>query len=506
MGTTLGRCYPVILCALLLFSSVPGHAESAKEFRAYADSHKVQIVDELITLASVPDLHGNVDQLNKNADLLMQMLARRGLAPQRWQTTDGIPVLFGQRKAKGAARTILFYIHYDGQPIDPKRWDQPDPFRPVIRTDTIEAGGKLVGDIANAQYADSWRIYGRAAADDKAPIVAFLNALDAVQGKATSNIKVILDGEEEGGGKGLKQVVAEHPDDLRADLLIILDGPQHASGRPTIFFGARGGAGLSVTVYTAKQSMHSGNYGNWMPDANVRMAQLISSMVDSTGKVVIPGFYSDVLPFSPAASAMMHAVPEAAEKIRAAFGIGSADGAATSLQEGLNLPSFSVHSLNGGEPGGVIAARSTADIRMRLVKENDPKIMVERVIAHIRAQGYFIVGSDPDVETLFSHAKVAKIVPRIPANGESGAWRTDPDNPQAVFATEALRAAWGKNIVLIRTLGGTVPALPFIDAFHVPTVGISLANFDDNQHSENENVRLGNLFDGVVTLAVLMTH
>ena len=160
-------------------------------------------------------------------------------------------------------------------------------------------------------------------------------------------MKIILDGEEEGGGPGLAEVIARFPDKLRSDLLVILDGPQHPSGRPTMFYGARGGVGLTVTVITAKQGMHSGNYGNWMPDANVRLAQLIAAMVDPSGKVVIPGYYGEVLPFPAAARAMMDAGPDQSAQMQKDFGVGSLDGAAASLQEGLNMPTFSVHGMKG---------------------------------------------------------------------------------------------------------------------------------------------------------------
>ena len=337
------------------------------------------------------------------------------------------------------------------------------------------------------------------------PIEGLLQALDSIKSRPKENIKIILDGEEEGGGTGLAEVIRKYPDKLKSDLLVILDGPQHASGKPTIFYGARGGANLELTVYTAKQGMHSGNYGNWMPDANVRLSQLISTMVDANDKVVIPGFYSDVLPFAPEALTMMKAVPDQPAKIQAEFGVGAASGAAVSLQEGLNMPTFSVHMMKGGEVGGVIPASATAEIAMRLVKENSPKTMVDRVAAHIRAQGYFITDKEPDIATLAAHPRIARIVSRA-GSGASGAWRTDPNDPQAVFATAAMTATWGKDVVRVRTLGGGVPAGAFIDAYHVPVVGISIANYDDNQHSDNENLRLGNLFDGIVTLAGMMNY
>ena len=129
--------------------------------------------------------------------------------------------------------------------------------------------------------------------------------------------------------------------------------------------------------------------------------------------------------------------------------------------------------------------------------------MVDRVLAHIRKQGYFVVDQEPDTATLADHPRIAKVTTR--ASAASGAWRTDPDVPEARFVTDALRSRWGQGLVRIRTLGGGVPAGPFIDAFHVPTVGVSLANYDDNQHTDNENLRLGNLWNGIVTLAAIMT-
>jgi acetylornithine deacetylase/succinyl-diaminopimelate desuccinylase-like protein len=328
--------------------------------------------------------------------------------------------------------------------------------------------------------------------------------MDAIGGNPAQNIKVILHGEEEGGVLALDFVLKNHTEKLRSDVLVVLDGPQHPSGNPTLYYGARTGAGLTITVYTAKSAMHSGNYGNWLPDANVRLVQLIASMVAPTGKVTIEGFYDDVLPFPPATAKMMQEVPDDSESMRHLYGVGSTDGAASSLQEGLNLPAFSVHMIKGGEVGGVIAASATAEIAMRLVKENSPRQMVDRVVAHIRKQGYFIVDKDPDTVTLAAHSRIAKVL-TTRAEPVSGAWRTDPDIPEARLVIDALRSRWGDRLVRIRTLGGGVPVGPFIETFHVPTIGVALANYDDNQHTDNENLRLGNLWDGIATLAAIMT-
>jgi len=491
-----------------LATSAAGQTREMQPVRDYVKAHQEELIREYMAYVSVPDLHGDLPNLARNAELLRKMLAKRDLRPEVWTVDGGAPVVYGERLVPGATRTILFYIHYDGQPIDAKRWAQPDPFVPVVRTDTIEHGGKEVTDLsAIHEFPPGWRIYARGAGDDKAPIECLLAAIDALGPKIKENIKIFMHGEEEDSGPSLAAAIHQHPDKLKADLLVILDGPQHPTGRPTMYFGARGGVNVQVTVYTAKNSMHSGNYGNWVPDANVRLAQLISSMVDATGKVVIGGFYSDVLPFSNSALSMIEAVPDNSQQMQKDYGVGSTDGAASSLQEGLNLPALSVHMMQGGEAGAVIAAHATADIAMRLVKENDPAVMVARVVEHIRKQGYFIVTSDPDVSTLVSHAKVAQVTSRALAGGaRSGAWRTDPEESQASFARAALRNTWPGQLVELRTLGGGVPASAFIDAFNIQTIGIALANYDDNQHSDNENLRVGNLYDGIVTLAGLISQ
>jgi acetylornithine deacetylase/succinyl-diaminopimelate desuccinylase-like protein len=469
----------------------------------YVREHQPAIVREFMELLAIPNVRSDLPNIRRNGERLRQMLEKRGMNPEVWDTPS-TPLVYGERLVAGATRTILFYIHFDGQPADKAGWKQADPWTPIVRAGALEEGAQEIRDWSSrSEFPDSWRIYGRSAGDDKGPIQAFVAAMDAIGGKPAQNVKVILHGEEEGGGPALDHVVKAHADKLRSDVLLIVDGPQHPSGNPTLYYGARGGAGLTITVYTAKSAMHSGNYGNWLPDANVRLAQLVATMVGPSGKVTIDGFYSDVLPFPPAAVKMMQEVPDDSESMRRLYGLGSTDGAASSLQEGLNLPAFSVHMMKGGEVGGVIAASATAEIALRLVKENSPRQMVDRVLAHVRKQGYFIVDAEPDAATLASHPRIAKVTTR--GGAASGAWRTDPDIPEARFIADALRARWGGRIVRIRTLGGGVPAGPFIDAFHVPTLGLSLANYDDNQHTDNENIRLGNLWSGVKTLAAIMS-
>jgi acetylornithine deacetylase/succinyl-diaminopimelate desuccinylase-like protein len=223
------------LLSLSAFLAGPAHsATPADTTRSYVATHRKAIVQEYLKLVGTPDLHGDVPNLKRNADLLLAMIKRRGLDAELWNTSDGVPVVFGQKLVPGAKRTILFYIHYDGQPVDAKGWAQPDPFVPVVRTDTIEAGGKVV-DALPEDIPDNWRIYARAAGDDKVPIESFLVALDAIHSHPKENVKIFLHGEEEGSGPSQGEVINQYPDKLKSDLTIILDGPSHPMGKATIY-------------------------------------------------------------------------------------------------------------------------------------------------------------------------------------------------------------------------------------------------------------------------------
>jgi len=248
--------------------------------QAWIARNQQAIVGELITLLSIPNVAADRVNIRRNAEHLRGMFAKRGFAAELLET-DGNPLVYGELAVPGAKRTILFYMHYDGQPVDPKAW-RSDPFRPVMRTGRIDRGGADVADFASRTTVDpEWRLYARSASDDKAPIVALCAALDALKASgmsATSNIRVILDGEEEAGSPSLVPDITRYHEKLRADVMVILDGPEHSSGRPTVAFGARGIATVDLTVFGPKAGVHSGNYGNWVPNPAQRLATLLAAM------------------------------------------------------------------------------------------------------------------------------------------------------------------------------------------------------------------------------------
>src|SRR4029453_12572456 len=170
-------------------------------------------------------------------------LAKRGLMAEILETA-GNPLVWGEMKAAGATRTLPIYAHYDGQPVNPRDWRQPSPFTPILRAGRMEDNGAELGDLATRTTFDAdQRIYARSASDDKSPIVALLAAFDALKAnglRPSSNIRVILDGEEEADSPSLVPAIAKYRDKLTADVMFILDGPLHPSGRPTLVYGGGG--------------------------------------------------------------------------------------------------------------------------------------------------------------------------------------------------------------------------------------------------------------------------
>src|SRR6202041_1193156 len=281
-------------------------AQVVQEVRDYRMDHEDRIVRELTEFLSIPNVASDTPNTQKNAEHLREMLEARGIETHLLPITGRGPVVFGKLIAPEATRTVIFYAHYDGQPVDPAAWTDGTPFEPVLRSDAIEAGGKRISFPENsakhpAVYKDDWRIYARSSSDDKSPTVALLPALDALRAKQIPlkvNLKVIFEGEEEAGSTNLAHTLELHKNLLGADVLITADGPVHQSGRQLVFFGNRGDIGLDITVYGPVRALHSGHYGNWAPNPAMELSRLLASMKDSNGRVTLPRSYDHVTPLS----------------------------------------------------------------------------------------------------------------------------------------------------------------------------------------------------------------
>jgi acetylornithine deacetylase/succinyl-diaminopimelate desuccinylase-like protein len=473
-------------------------AQAVAEARTWRQQHEREILAEFVTLLAIPNVANDGANIERNATAIAAMLERRGLKARVLRLEGAPPVVVGDLPARGAARTIAFYAHYDGQPADTARWNGL-PWTPVLRG----ADGAELPIAAGAPLDPESRLYARSSGDDKAPIIAMLVALDAMRANRRApafNLRLVFEGEEEAGSPHLSDYLARYPDVLRPDAWIICDGPVHQSGRMELAFGARGTVGVDLTVYGPVKGLHDGHYGNWAPNPIVRLTHLIDSMRDEEGRILIAGFGEEARPPSRAELAALAAVPDIEVQLKREFAIGGTEGAGKPLNELLMRPALNVRGIQSGSVGeratNTIQTEARASIDFRLVPVQTPESVRAQVERHIAAQGYTIVDHAPDAATRMAHDKLVMVEwgPGYPSA------RTPLDLPLSREIAGLLTAA-GHEPVLLPTLGGSVPMYLFQQPRSTPTLILPIANHDDNQHAPNENLRLKNLWDGIEVFA-----
>jgi acetylornithine deacetylase/succinyl-diaminopimelate desuccinylase-like protein len=498
--------------SVLLFLVAVGFARAQlPPVRSYVSSNQHAILRELTELLSIPNVAGDTANIRKNALKLVAMLKEREIEARVLESGVGgaSPVVYGDLKTPGAKRTLVFYMHYDGQPVNPAQWIESHPWQPVLRTDALENGGTIVPFPApGVPIPPQWRLYSRSASDDKAPIVAVLAAIDALRASKkalTTNIKFFFDGEEEAGSPHIKEVLLRYKDLFASDGWIICDGPVHQNGQKLVYFGMRGIVTAEITVYGANRELHSGHYGNWAPNPALMLAQLLSSMKDAEGKVLIQGFYDDVEPLGEMErTAIAEALPYD-KTLMGELGFTQGEGKERSLMELITLPSLTINGITSGYVGAqartIIPATATARIDLRLVRGNDPQRQIEKVKNHIRKQGYTIIDAEPDKAMRANNPRIVQFTSR---DGYR-AVRTAMDLPLSRAIVSAVASATDRPVVRMPTLGGSGPLVHVADILGVPIIGVPIVNHDNNQHSENENLRLQNLWEGIELYAAILT-
>jgi len=490
----------MVAAALLLpagaMAADPGAALA--EVRAFREAHAAEIVAELVEWLSLPNVATNVEDIGRNAEMLEAMMERRGIRTEILPTRGGRPVVYGELAAPGATTTLLIYGHYDGQSVDPAQWHS-QPFEPVLRRGVAGEWTTIPFPEASGNFEDDWRIFARSASDDKSPMVALLAALDALRAAGREprvNLKFFFEGEEEQGSPHLEEFIGREKERLAADLIITADGPVHQSGRPTLFFGNRGIMALEITVYGPTENLHSGHYGNWAPNPAMRLAQLLATMKDADGRVTVAGFYDDAVPLTEEEKKAIAAIPPVEARVQERFGIAEPEGGGRRLEEMIALPSLNVRGLRSGYVGAeattIIPRTATAAIDVRLVKGNDHQRIFEKIAAHIRRQGWTVLGREPTAEERRQHGRLVKVEKLDGYN----AVRTPLGLPMAATLARAVERATGGAVVRLPTLGGSGP-LHYFDALGLPSVGVPIVNYDNNQHGPDENLRLGNFFQGI---------
>jgi len=477
--------------------------ESVDRYRA---SRERDIVDDFVELLSLPNIATSLPDMQRNAEHIRRLLEARGFAV-RFLDGGGAPYIYAELPSETATDTLLIYAHFDGQPVLVDDWVYP-PFTPTLLDGAIQAGARPV-DTASLQSPmnPEWRLYARSAGDDKMPIIAVMQALDALKSAGIPlavNLKLLLDGEEERGSPTIGRVLDEHGELLAADLMLFCDGPMHQSRRPQLAFGARGDMTVDLTAYGPLNPLHSGHYGNWAPNPIMRLAYLLTSMRDESGRILIDGYYDDVLPLSDSERAAIAAMPDITDDLKRDLAIHTPEGGGARLEELIALPALNARGIVAGGVGrfgsNVIRPDATVSLDLRLIPDQRPDRVRELVENHIAAQGFHIVHEDPSAEVRREHEKVIKVDWR---GGAVPALRTSLDEPAVQELIRLIRQA-APDVLLTPTLGGTLPLYEFGVRFSTPIVLLPLANHDNNQHAENENIRLQNIWDAISVFGAVL--
>lgn len=495
---------PLIILGFNLQAQIPDRSK----LEQLAELHWQPALQLLNEIVAIPNDAHFPEQIQKNIDWCAKEFTSRGWH-QELLETGGIPLMLVEKKQTEATKTALFYFHVDGQAVDISKWDQADAYVPVLKQLNSEGKWEAIPmERLKNEYNPDWRIFARSSSDDKGPIAMLLSAWDALTSAGLEpnyNVKIILDFEEEMGSPLLPQAVIRHKAKLTADLMLIMDGPRHTSNEPTLSYGARGISDLTLTTFGPKTPQHSGHYGNYSPNPALLLSQLLASMKDKNGRVTISGYY-DGINFSENEQAIFAKVPDNELAVQKRLGISRTDQVGTSYQESINYPSLNIRGLSSGYVGSqattIIPSIAIAEIDIRLVPESNPSRLFGLIEKHIQNEGFHVVDQDPTDEERQQYPKIVKVEKSISYQ----AFRTPMDSEAGAWLRAAMNRAFGKDPLQIRISGGSIPISPFVDALGIPAVTIPTVNVDNNQHSPNENLRLGNYKEGILTIMSVLTQ
>jgi len=502
--------------SLLLFfiAAEPLFAQTQQEkIKQQIKIREWEIMNELKEFIAIPNIAADPFELENNAKWIANYMQSKGIQKVQLlagDETNTPPVVYGELFTPGAKETVIFYAHYDGQPVDTTKWAKGlHPFRPALYSDLITKGGvPLNWPTQEEGFGTTSRLYGRGASDDKAGVMSIINAYATLKqlGIApTVNIKFFFEGEEEAGSPHLEALLKKHQALLTSDIWVICDGPVHQSGQKQIVYGVRGDTHVELTIFGPKRPLHSGHYGNWVLNPAMELARLLASMKNEKGEVTIAGFYDDVLPLTAAEKEALQKIPNIEEQLKQELGI-SATERTGRLNDALQWPSLNVNGIQSAGVGkysaNVIPTKAIASIDLRLVKGNDWRRQQEKLINHVKSQGFYVTDKEPTDEERKEYAKICMI---ITDNNSYNAQKTSMDNPFAKRIAKAMQKGMGVEPILLPTVGGSLPLFVFEQTLHTQPITVPIANHDNNQHAENENIKLKNFFEGIQIFTSIMT-
>jgi acetylornithine deacetylase/succinyl-diaminopimelate desuccinylase-like protein len=465
---------------------------------------------EYFELLSLPNVSIVPADVKRNADWLSAALQKRGFTT-RLLENKGRPLVFAEYGGRDAAKkTVLYYLHFDGQPVVPAQWAQKDPFLPVVKRRGADGKWAEVdrAELMKPGFDPELRVFARSSSDDKGPIAMLLAVFDVLRAKRIEpamDVKVLLDSEEEVNSPGIAAAVAGNAALLAADAVVLVDGPVHASGRPTVAFGNRGIVTATLTVYGPRAPLHSGHFGNWVPNPAERLARLLATMKDEDGRVIVAGYYARTN-LTDADRKVLAEVPDDEGALKKRVGIAQPEQVGATYQEALQYPSLNVQGLASASVGeksaNIVPRDAVAELDLRTTVESGPAFLLDLLKKHVEAQGWRLVEKEPTDEERARWPKLARLEEHLPEE----AARQSMDSPVGRWASAALAGAGpAAPLVRIRMMGGTLPTNKVVGPLKAPFVLVPLVNPDNNQHAYDENLRMGNYLSGMRTMAALLT-
>ncbi|GAB7011500.1 M20/M25/M40 family metallo-hydrolase [Halorubrum trueperi] len=431
-------------------------------------------LESLFSLLSTPSVSATGEGMEECPELVADLCSTYGFDDSRVVDTDGYPAVISRAYVDHVAEnefpTLLIYGHYDVQPVDPDEWQSP-PFVPTVRTDAS-------GDE---------RIYARGAGDNKGQFFAHVCAVDALraEGGIPLNITLLLEGEEESGSQNLQAAVRENGEILEADLVFNADGPMERNDHPEVNLGTRGLLYFEITAEGPDRDLHSGNFGGPVPNPLWAIVDLLNSMKGEDGSITVDGFYDDVADLTAEDYGALEDIPfEDESLLEATNSDGLADGPGNSYYEKLMFhPSVSIAGIHGGYAGEraktAIPATATAKLDLRLVENQDPGDIYGLFEDHVETHA-----SDK-----FSW-KMLKI-------GSVNPLRISLDAPFREPVVNAVTDVWGQKPIVKPSAGGAGPYHVFYEELGLPYIAVPYANFDEQNHSPNENLKVSHFESGI---------
>ena len=484
---------------------------SQREFKTEVFEQAINNLDEFVEFLSYPNDANYESDIYKLMDWTENKFKSLDFKINRLDT-ETIPLMLASKHISDDYKTVLIYMHLDGQPVDLSKWNQENPFIPVYK---LKEDGKFVdydsNKLANIDYETleerDIRIFARASSDAKGPVMMLIQAMKFMNSKNIDNkfnLKLIMDFEEEKGSPSLPDAVKKHSTILKSDALLIFDGPQHESDLPTLNFGNRGISSITLKTYGPVVPQHSGHFGNYAPNPVFRMSNILSSMKDENGIVKIKGYY-DGITISDQVKKYLDNVPDDEESMLNKMQFKKPESVGNSYQEAIQFPSLNVRGIRAGwvedEVRTIVPSECIAEIDVRLVIESDGYRLHELIKKHIEDLGYVVLDHEPSKEERMKYDKIVKFNSIV----SYPAFRTDIDSDLGNWLSETLTRTFGVEPVLRRTSGGSVPISPFVNVLNIPAVGVPTVNKDNNQHSPNENIKLINYIKGIESFVGILS-